>query len=84
MIRQPPDDEPEIFSGGVALVMYGQMQAERRCDGDGNEDACKHEGDDPGGAHGSRVRGTGDSHGVDKGIRDEEKELHGVVRRCPI
>ena len=43
-------------------------------------DRCKHgaehDDDEPGGTIGSLRRGLRDSHGVDKGVRDELDELH--------
>jgi hypothetical protein len=43
-------------------------------------DCCKHSGehddDEPGGTIGSLRRRLRDSHGVDKGVRDELDELH--------
>ena len=84
MIRLPQGDEPANFVRAVALVMYRQMQAEGGCNGDGDQDACEHEGDDPGGANGSSGRRAGDSHGVDEDVRDEEEELHESICRRPV
>jgi hypothetical protein len=47
------------------------------CDGD---DGCKygseHDNDEPGGTVCGLGRRLGDTHGVDKGVRDELDELH--------
>ncbi len=48
-------------------------------DGDGGDESDygeKHADDELSGAIRGLGRGLGDTHGVDKGIRDDEEELH--------
>ena len=43
---------------------------------DGGDNSGKHDDDEPGRSIGFLGRGLGDSHGVDKGLRDESNEVH--------
>jgi len=47
--------------------------------GDGGNYGGEHDHDEPCGAIRSLGRGLGDPHGVDKGVRNEEDELHGFL-----
>ena len=44
--------------------------------GDHSDNSTEHDDDEPGGAVGGLWGGLGDPHGVDKGVRDEQDELH--------
>ena len=52
------------------------MDGYDRDGGDGDNHGGEHDDDEPCGAVGGLWRGLGDSHGVDKGVRDELDELH--------
>jgi hypothetical protein len=49
--------------------------------GDSDDNGAEHDDDEPCGAFFSLWRGLSDPHGVDKGVRDEQEELHVFLMR---
>ena len=56
--------------------MSGPVKGQNRYRDDRGEDGRQHDEDEPGSAVSGLGRGLGDAHGVDEGVRDEEKKLH--------
>jgi hypothetical protein len=61
---------------GQFSVMGGDVDGNDRNGDNGREYSSKHDDDEPCSAVCRLGRGLGDSHGIDKGVRDELNELH--------